>query len=55
MDKFLARDYVPDMLVVLENKLKQVEPFTEEKIEQVFLEVKEKQAASWAMSFSPSE
>ncbi len=42
VDKFLARDYVPDMLVVLENKLKQVEPFTEEKIEQVFLEVKEK-------------
>ena len=42
VEKFLVRDYVPDMFAMLLEKLMQVEPFTEEKIEQVFLEVQEK-------------
>jgi glutamyl-tRNA synthetase len=41
VDKILARDYVPDMFAMLLDKLMQVEPFTEDNIEQVFLEVQE--------------
>ncbi|NLA58699.1 MAG: glutamate--tRNA ligase [Firmicutes bacterium] len=42
VEKFLVRDYVPDMFAMLLDKLMQVEPFTEDKIEQAFLEVQEK-------------